>query len=147
MTAAALFFSTLLLVMALGAQSLLVNNGRYAGAFFNSFAIGIGNLILFKLAPDAGGWEIAGFLAGGPVGIVLAMYLLRHYHRRGDDAKGWNAKHLKTGNVYRVTGEAINATNAQDGQNMVIYERDGKRFVREAGEFIEKFAAIAKGGA
>lgn len=83
MTAAALFLSTLLLVMALGAQSLLVNNGRYVGAFFNSFAIGAGNLILFKLAPEAGGLEIAGFLSGGPVGIVLAMYLLRHYHRRG----------------------------------------------------------------
>ena len=68
--------------MALGAQSLLVNNGRYVPAALNSFAIGTGNLILFKLAPDASGWEIAGFLCGGPVGIVGAMYLLRHYHRR-----------------------------------------------------------------
>lgn len=82
MTALALFVSTLLLVMALGAQSLLVNNGRYLPAAMNSFAIGTGNLILFKLAPEAGGIEIAAFLSGGPVGIVLAMYLLRHYHRR-----------------------------------------------------------------
>mgnify|MGYP000852511570 FL=1 len=82
MTALALFASTLMLVMALGAQSLLVNNGRYLPAALNSFAIGTGNLILFRLAPEASGLEIAGFLCGGPVGIVLAMYLLRHYHRR-----------------------------------------------------------------
>ena len=82
MTALALFASTFALVMALGAQSLLVNNGRYIPAALNSFAIGTGNLILFKLAPEASGWEIAGFLCGGPVGIVGAMYLLRHYHRR-----------------------------------------------------------------
>jgi hypothetical protein len=82
MTALALFVSTLMLVMALGAQSLFVNNGRYAQAALNSFVIGTGNLILFKLAPDASGLEIACFLSGGPVGIVLAMYLLRKYHRR-----------------------------------------------------------------
>lgn len=56
--------------------------------------------------------------------------------------KGWKAVHLKTGHEYTVTGEAINATNAQDGQNMVIYERDGRVFVREAGEFTDKFAAV-----
>lgn len=78
----ALFLSTYLLVMALGAQSLLVNNGRYVGAFLNSFVIGSGNLILFKLAPDASGLEIAAFLFGGPFGICSAMYLLRKYHRR-----------------------------------------------------------------
>lgn len=82
MTAIALFASTLLLVMALGAQSLLVNNGRYLGAFCNSFVIGLGNLVLYKLAPNASGWEIAGFLGGGPVGVCLAMYFLRHLHRR-----------------------------------------------------------------
>lgn len=82
MTALALFASTFFLVMALGAQSLLVNNGRYLPAALNSFAIGTGNLILYKLAPDAGGIEIAAFLLGGPMGICAAMYLLRKYHRR-----------------------------------------------------------------
>lgn len=82
MTALALLISTMLLVMALGAQSLLVNNGRYAGAFLNSFAIGVFNLVLFKLAPNASGWEIAGYLGGGPFGICGAMWLLRKYHRR-----------------------------------------------------------------
>ena len=82
MTALALLVSTFGLVFTLGLQSQLVNRGHYVAAMLNSFAIGTGNLILFKLAPDASGWEIAGFLCGGPVGIVGAMYLLRHYHRR-----------------------------------------------------------------
>jgi hypothetical protein len=82
MTALALFASTFALVMALGAQSLLVNNGRYLPAALNSFAIGTGNLILYKLAPGASGIEIAAFLTGGPIGICAAMYLLRKYHRR-----------------------------------------------------------------
>ena len=81
MTAAILFISTLLLVMALGAQSLLVNNGRYVAASCNSFLIGTGQLALLKLGPDATGLEVAGYLGGGPIGIVLIMYLLRHYHR------------------------------------------------------------------
>ena len=55
--------------------------------------------------------------------------------------EGWNAKHLKTGAIYQVVGEAINATDAQDGQGMVIYRRDGVTFVREVHEFMEKFAA------
>lgn len=81
MTALALFASTLLLVMALGAQSLFVNNGRYLHAALNSFAIGTGNLVLLKLAPEASGIEIAAFLCGGPIGICLAMWMLRRYHR------------------------------------------------------------------
>lgn len=82
MTAAALFLSTLLLVMALGAQSLLVNNGRYLAAALNSFAIGTGQLVLLKIGPDAAGLEIIAYLTGGPIGIVLIMVLLRRYHRR-----------------------------------------------------------------
>lgn len=82
MSALLLFVSTYLLVMFLGAQSLFVNHGRYTAAFFNSFAIGASNLILFKLAPDASGLEVAGYLAGGPLGIVSAMWLLRKYHRK-----------------------------------------------------------------
>lgn len=54
---------------------------------------------------------------------------------------GWMATHLKTGNQYQVIGEAI---NTQDGKVMVIYERDGTTFVREANEFMDKFAAAPK---
>lgn len=63
----------------------------------------------------------------------------------GNVTAPWLAIHLKTGNEYRVIGEAINVANAQDGQSVVIYERNGQTFVREAGDFQEKFKA--KGGA
>ncbi|MCT4634487.1 MAG: hypothetical protein N4A76_17380 [Firmicutes bacterium] len=47
--------------------------------------------------------------------------------------------HLKTGNIYEVIGEAINATNVNDGEIVVIYQKDGQMFVREKKEFYEKF--------
>lgn len=85
MTALALFASTFVLVFALGLQSLNVNGRHYIAAFFTSFLIGGGNLVLFKLAPDATGMEIAAFLLGGPFGIIAAIaahpWLVR---RRGD---------------------------------------------------------------
>lgn len=82
MTAAALFISTFALVFFLGLQSLNVNNGYYTAAFFTSFGIGVGNLVLFKLAPDANGIEIAAFLLGGPFGIVAAMRFFRFVRER-----------------------------------------------------------------
>ena len=82
MTHVALFVSALLSTFALGAQSLLVNNGRYVGAFINSFVIGAQNLVIYKLVPNAGSGEVAAYLLGGPIGIVLAMGLLRRYHRK-----------------------------------------------------------------
>lgn len=78
MTALALFSRCFALVFFLGLQSLNVNGGHYVAAFFTSFGIGAGNLVLFKLAPDASGIEIAAFLAGGPFGIVSSML----FHRR-----------------------------------------------------------------
>lgn len=74
MSEVALFFSTFMLVFFLGLQSLNVNGGHYAAAFFTSFGIGTANLILFKLAPDASGYEIAAFLLGGPFGIIASMW-------------------------------------------------------------------------
>ena len=82
MILAALFASTFIVVFALGAQSLLVNNGRYVAAFANSFLIGACNLALFKLAPQATAVEIVAFLCGGPLGIVSAMWVFRHLHRK-----------------------------------------------------------------
>lgn len=72
-----LLLSTFALVFCLGLQSQLVNNGHFAGAFFNSLAIGAANLVLFKLAPEATGWEVAAYLAGGPFGIVASMAFYR----------------------------------------------------------------------
>lgn len=57
----------------------------------------------------------------------------------------------KTGHKYKVLFEALNCTNAQDGQEMICYirHRDGEVivddlepttiFVREKNEFFEKF--------
>ena len=81
MTALLLLASTFALVFCLGLQSLFVNNGHYAAAFCNSLAIGSANLVLFKLAPDATGWQVAAYLAGGPFGIVASMAAYRHLKR------------------------------------------------------------------
>ncbi len=81
MTALALLASTFALVFCLGLQSQLVNNGHFVSAFCNSLAIGSCNLVLFKLAPDATGLEVAAYLAGGPFGIVASMLFYRALRR------------------------------------------------------------------
>lgn len=79
MTALTLFASTFVLVFTLGLQSQLVNRGHVVAAFINSGLIGSANLLLFKLAPDAAGIEIVGFLTGGPFGIITSMYAYRRF--------------------------------------------------------------------
>lgn len=74
MTELTLFTSTFVLVFALGAQSLNVNNGHYIAAALTSFVIGAGQMVLFKLAPNASWSEIAAFLLGGPFGITASMW-------------------------------------------------------------------------
>lgn len=73
MTALALFASTFALVFLLGVQQLNVQHGHQAAAFFTSLFIGLSQLALFKMAPDATGIEIAGYLSGGPLAIICAM--------------------------------------------------------------------------
>lgn len=87
MSAALLFASTFALVFCLGMQSLLVRDDRRRLAFVNSFCIGAFNLVLFKLAPDAGAVEIAAYLCGGPVGIVSAMAVFGWFARRRKGGK------------------------------------------------------------
>lgn len=77
MTAAALFLSTFALVFLLGTQSLVVQADMRRIAFANSFCIGAANLVLFKLAPNAAGIEMASYLCGGPFGIIAAMAVFR----------------------------------------------------------------------
>lgn len=84
-TVFALFASTFALVFFIGLQSLNVNRGHYTAAFLTSIGIGTGQLVLYKLAPNASGMEIAAYLAGGPFGIVASMA----FHRR---VFGHNAK-------------------------------------------------------
>lgn len=81
MTELTLFVSTFILVFALGAQSLNVNNGHYIAAAFTSFVIGAGQMILFKLAPNASWSEIAAFLLGGPFGITASMWAHPRLHQ------------------------------------------------------------------
>ncbi len=82
MTELILFCSTFISVFALGFQSLNVNNGHYTAAFFTSFLIGASNLMLYKLAPNASGSEIAAYLSGGPFGIWCAMKFHGWYRGR-----------------------------------------------------------------
>lgn len=56
----------------------------------------------------------------------------------------WPAVHLKTGAIYRVTGERINTNNTPvvPGAVVVDYERNGLKFSRSADEFVDKFKAV-----
>ncbi len=78
-SAALLFVSTFVLVFALGLQSQFVNNGHPFAAFVNSLAIGASNLVLYKLVPNASAIEVAGYLLGGPFGIVASMVAFKHF--------------------------------------------------------------------
>ena len=55
-------------------------------------------------------------------------------------------KNNKNGNLYGVINTVINATNANDGQVMVLYTSLSKTptslYVRECGEFIQKFTKM-----
>ena len=77
-----LFVSTLVLVFALGLQSLNVNGGHYTLAFLTSFLIGGANLVVLKVAPNAATTEIIAYLSGGPIGIVLSMAAHKRIVRR-----------------------------------------------------------------
>lgn len=81
MTAFALFSSTFVLVFFLSLQTINVANGRRLAAFATSFGIGLGELILLKLAPDASFLEMLAFLSGGPFGVVVAMELHNRIER------------------------------------------------------------------
>lgn len=75
MTILALFASSFILVLALGLQSLNVNNGHYWAAAFTSLFIGSSQLVLFKLAPDSNMLEMVAFVSGGPLGITASMWM------------------------------------------------------------------------
>ena len=49
------------------------------------------------------------------------------------------ALNKKKRTIYKVVEEAINCTNEQDGQDMIIYKGSGLTFVRERSEFFKKF--------
>lgn len=82
MTEFYLFAAAFITVFALGFQQQNVQGRHYVAAVFTSFAIGAAQLFLWRLAPTATPTEIMATLAGGPAGIVAAMYAHPRLARR-----------------------------------------------------------------
>lgn len=74
MTELYLFSAAFITVFALGFQQQNVAGRHYVAAVFTSVAIGGAQFFLWRLAPTANWTEIAATLAGGPVGIIAAMW-------------------------------------------------------------------------
>ena len=75
MTPLLLFASAFTTVFLLGIQQQNVIGRHYLAAAVTSLGIGTAQIFLWRLIPSADWIEIAASLAGGPVGIVAAMYL------------------------------------------------------------------------
>jgi hypothetical protein len=74
MTHATLFLSAFFTVFLLGLQQQNVQGRHYLSAIVTSIGIGSAQIFLWRLVPDADVGQIAVTLAGGPVGIVAAMW-------------------------------------------------------------------------
>ena len=73
--------------------------------------------------------------------IDLESYSAALY--RSTQHRSTQYRHNKTGRIYTVESfNIVNGTNAQDGQTMTLYSRDGRQFVRETEEFLEKFTKV-----
>ena len=66
----------------LGFQQKNVHGEHYLAAIVTSLGIGIAQIFLWRLVPEANAGQIVATLAGGPVGIVAAMYLHPRLMRR-----------------------------------------------------------------
>lgn len=74
MTHATLFLSAFAIVFLLGVQQQNVIGRHYIAAFLTSIGIGGAQIFIWRLVPSASVTEIIATLAGGPVGIVAAMW-------------------------------------------------------------------------
>lgn len=74
MTHLALFLSAFATVFLLGIQQQNVHGRHYLAAVVTSLGIGAAQIFLWRLVPEASASQIAATLAGGPVGIVSAMW-------------------------------------------------------------------------
>lgn len=74
MTEFYLFAAAFITVFALGFQQQNVAGRHYLAAVFTSVAIGSAQLFLWHAAPTITATEVMATLAGGPAGIVMAMY-------------------------------------------------------------------------
>lgn len=75
MTHLILFASAFSTVFLLGFQQKNVHGEHYLAAVVTSLGIGTAQIFLWRLVPDANSGQIAATLAGGPLGIIAAMYL------------------------------------------------------------------------
>jgi hypothetical protein len=76
MTELLTFAATFLLVLALALQSLNTNGGHHVAAVFTSVLIGFMQLYVLKTIPVSESWSVdAAYLAGGPLGAVVAMWI------------------------------------------------------------------------
>lgn len=73
-----LFLSAVVAVTLLVCQSINNNHGRTWLAMLTSTGIGLAQVFMFRLLPDASWTEIAAWVAGGPVGNAIAQYIKRH---------------------------------------------------------------------
>jgi len=74
MTELYFFAAAFITVFALGFQQQNVTGRHYVAAVFTSLCIGSAQLFLWHKAPGITLPEVLATLAGGPVGIVAAMY-------------------------------------------------------------------------
>ena len=75
MTHLALFLSAFFTVFLLGFQQKNVHGEHYTAAIITSVGIGVCQIFLWRLVPDANASQIVATLCGGPTGIVAAMRL------------------------------------------------------------------------
>ena len=53
-------------------------------------------------------------------------------------------QHIKTGNLYLVTGTRIDCTNGRNNTIVVEYENAaGEKFCRDQDEFVNKFVSVS----
>lgn len=85
MTELALFGGSFAFVFAISLQQQNVHHQRFALAFMNSAAIAALNLLVVKLGSAASPTEMAAYIAGQPMGTLLAMRLNECLRKRGAD--------------------------------------------------------------
>lgn len=73
-----LFASSFVMVTLLVVQSANNTHGRSVQAFFTSILIGLSQVMVYKIMPEANATEIAAFVAGGPLGNLAAQWIKRH---------------------------------------------------------------------
>lgn len=82
MTELYLFLAAFITVFALGFQQQNVSGRHYLAAVLTSVVIGAAQIFLWRVVPVATATDIVATLAGGPAGIVAAMYAHPRIARR-----------------------------------------------------------------